>query len=150
MARPPARTERSCSAGEAELSPVSTGFEAVRADAPPPERAYAAYLAGRATPADVALLPQQHRAVAGGREDAGALPGSDDPVARLVAAAVLFRGGRASPQVLDLAVETASHQGWRRPLLAWLGVQLQRAERSGAKDEAERLRRRMAIVTGEG
>ena len=38
---------------------------------------------------------------------------------------------------------------WRRPLLAWLGVQAQRAEQAGATDEAQRLRRRMALAAGE-
>jgi hypothetical protein len=123
------------------------GFEHLRSDAPPPERAYADYLAGRVTPAEVPLLPEQHRAVAGGREDAGVVQAIGDPVARLVAAGVMFRTGRASPQVIQLAVDTASREGWRRPLLAWLGVQAQRAERAGAKDEAERIRRRMALVT---
>lgn len=125
-----------------------TGFEHLRGDAPPPERAYADYLAGRVAPAEVPLLPEQHRAVASGREDAGVVQAIGDPVARLVAAGVMFRMGRASPQVIQLAVETASREGWRRPLLAWLGVQAQRAERAGAKDEAERIRRRMALVTG--
>ena len=36
-------------------------------------------------------------------------------------ASVLFQGGRANPAAIALAVETASDQGWRRPLLAWLG-----------------------------
>lgn len=125
------------------------GFERLRADAPAAERAYADYLQGRITPADVGLLPAQHRAVAGGREDAGALKAIDDPLARLVAAGVLMRTGRASPEVLVLASDTASQQGWRRSLLAWLGVQLLRAERGGAKDEAERLKRRIALVAGE-
>jgi len=61
---------------------------------------------------------------------------------------VLFRLGRASPEVQVLASDTASAQGWRRPLLAWLGVQAMRAEQAGAVDEAQRLRRRMALVTG--
>jgi hypothetical protein len=125
------------------------GFEALRRDAPPAEVAYADYLAGRVTPAEVALLPEQHRAVAGGREDAASVQAIADPVARLVASGVMFRMGRASPQVVQLAVDTASHEGWRRPLLAWLGVQAQRAEHAGAKDEAERIRRRMDLV-GEG
>jgi len=73
----------------------------------------------------------------------------EDPLSRLVAAGVLLRTGRASPQVLALASDTASAQGWRRPLLAWLGVQAERAERAGATDEAQRLRRRMALVAGE-
>jgi hypothetical protein len=50
--------------------------------------------------------------------------------------------------VLQIAVDTASSQGWRRPLLAWLNVQLLLAERAGAVAEAERLRRRIALVQG--
>lgn len=125
------------------------GFEQLRRDAPAAERAYADYLAGRISPAEVALLPEQHRAIAGGREDAAALQAIADPVSRLVAAGVMFRMGRASPQVIEIAADTASQQGWRRPLLAWLGVQAQRAERAGARDEAERIRRRMALVSGQ-
>ena len=123
------------------------GFERLRRDAPAPERAYADYLAGRIPPAEVPLLPEQHRAVAAGREDIAAVQAIADPVSRLVAAGVMFRMGRASPQVLQLAVDTASHEGWRRPLLAWLGVQAQRAERAGAREEAERIRRRMALIS---
>jgi hypothetical protein len=122
------------------------GFEQLRRDAPPAERAYADYIAGRISPAEVQLLPQQHRAIASGREDAAALQAIDDPVSRLVAAGVMFRMGRASPQVVQMAADTASQQGWRRPLLAWLGVQAQRAERAGAREEAERIRRRMELV----
>ena len=40
------------------------GFEALRADAPAPERVYADYLAGRVASGDVGLLPAAHRAVA--------------------------------------------------------------------------------------
>lgn len=123
-----------------------TGFERLRREAAPAERAYGDYLAARVTPAEVALLPEQHRPVASGREDAAALQAIADPLARLVAAGVLLRSGRASPPVLQLAVDTASQQGWRRPLLAWLGVQAQRAERAGAVEEAQRIRGRMALV----
>jgi hypothetical protein len=125
------------------------GFDALRPEAPPAERAYADYLAGKALPADAALLPPAHRAVAAPSADAGAVKAIEDPFARLVAAGVLFETGRASPEVLQLAVDTASAQGWRRPLLAWLGAQARRAELAGARQEAERLRRRMALVQGE-
>ena len=125
------------------------GFERLRADAPPAERAYADYLAGRIAPADIALLPPQHRGVAAGQGDTAALQAIEDPVARMVAAGVLFRTGRAAPPVLSIAADTASAQGWRRPLLAWLGVQAQRAEQAGAADEAQRLRRRMARAAGD-
>jgi hypothetical protein len=125
------------------------GFERLRADSPAAERADADYLAGRIAPPDVPLLPPQHRAVAAGQGDAAAVQAIEDPLSRLVAAGVLFRTGRASPQVLVLASDTASMQGWRRTLLAWLGVQAQRAEQAGATEEAQRLRRRMALAAGE-
>ena len=125
------------------------GFERLRADSPVAERAYADYLAGRIAPPDVPLLPAQHRAIAAGQGDAAAVQAIEDPLSRLVAAGVLFRTGRASPQVLAIAAETASAQGWRRPLLAWLGVQAQRADQAGATEQAQRLRRRMALAAGE-
>jgi hypothetical protein len=70
-------------------------------------------------------------------------------VSRLVAAGVLFRRNQATPELLALAAATASEQGWRRPLLAWLGVAAQRAEQAGAVEEVQRLRRRMALAAGE-
>ncbi|NMM37525.1 MAG: hypothetical protein HHJ09_08415 [Glaciimonas sp.] len=124
-----------------------TGFEKLRQDASVPERAYADYLAGRIQPQDVALLPAQHQsAMRAGADPAAAVAGISDPLSRLVAAGVLLRSDRASPAVLTLAVDTASTQGWRRPLLAWLGVQAMRAEQAGATAEALRLRRRMDLV----
>jgi hypothetical protein len=71
-----------------------------------------------------------------------------DPLSRLVAAGALFKANRATPELLAMAVETASNQGWRRALLAWLNVQALRAEQAGAADEAARVRRRMALVEG--
>jgi hypothetical protein len=120
------------------------GFEPLRQDAPAAERAYAAYLAGQAQPADAALLPAAQRAVLTGGADA--VKGIADPLSRLVAAGVLMRMNRATPDVMVLAVDTASAQGWRRPLLGWLGVQAQRAEAAGAAEDAARIRRRMALV----
>ena len=134
-----------------DLAPCA-GFEPYRADAPAAERAYADYLGGQPTPADPALLPPAQQAVAaaagtGGAADA-ALTAISDPVSRLVAAGVMLQAGRASPATITLAVDTASAQGWRRPLLAWLGVQAQRADAAGASDDAARLRRRIAWVQG--
>lgn len=125
------------------------GFDKLRADAAPAELAYADYLAGRLRPEDAALLPPPHRAVAvaaGSETAAAALPAIDDPLSRLIAAGALFGTARASPPVLQTGVDTASAQGWRRPLLAWLNVQLMRAEQAGAQEEAQRLRRRIGVV----
>ena len=122
------------------------GFEALRPDATPAQRAYADYLRGQASAQDVPLLPEAQRIVASG--NVGALKDIADPLSQLLAAGVLLQSGRASPAVIEQAINTASRQGWRRPLLAWLGVQLQRAEQGGDAEETVRLRRRMAIAEG--
>jgi hypothetical protein len=101
------------------------GFEALRYGAGPEELAYAEYLAGR------------------GRHAAG-----DDPLSRLVAFAVGFKRGSLTPEGMAGAVEIASAQGWRRPLLAWLGVQEKRAADSGDSETAGRLRRRIDLISG--
>lgn len=132
------------------------GFEALREDAAPPETAYARYLAGQLAPGDIALLPPAQqplaRAAAAGDQAgaAAALAQVQNPLSRLVASAVLLRTGQASPTVVGLAVDTASAQGWRRPLLAWLAVQGARAEAAGALEEAARVRRRMEMAGRQG
>lgn len=125
-----------------------TGFEALRADAGAADHAYAAYLAGTAGAADAALLPAPHRALAAtaGATTAAALQAIEDPLARLVAAGVLLRQGRGDDAMAALAVDTAAEQGWRRPLLAWLALQLQQARQAGDEAEQARLQRRIALV----
>ncbi|MBP7567172.1 MAG: hypothetical protein KA795_14315 [Burkholderiaceae bacterium] len=136
-----------CAARVAALDLAAcTGFESLRADAPAAERAYADYLAGRVDGAGIALLPAQHRAVAAGGQ--AAVAAVEDPLARLVAAGVMFARGEASPATVELAVDTASAQGWRRALLAWLGVQARLADQAGDAQAAERVRRRIALVEG--
>lgn len=130
-----------------EFAPC-TGFEPLRADAPPTERAYADFLAGTLAPEDAKLLPEQYRGVAGG-QGGGALQAIKDPVSRVIAAGVLLRTGRADPQVLQIAADTASGQGWRRAVLAWLGAQVVLAEKAGQTEEAQRLRRRMQLAAGD-
>ena len=124
------------------------GFDALRGDATAAQRAYADYLRGQVKAESIALLPPAQRAAAAG--DANALKGIADPLSQLVAAGVLLQTGKASPTVIAQAIDTASSQGWRRPLLAWLGVQATRAEQGGDAEEAARLRRRMAIAQGSG
>jgi len=101
------------------------GFEKLRADAGPEELAYADFLSGK-----------NERTV------------TDDPLSRLVSHGVRFRSGKATPENISAAIDIASAQGWRRPLLAWLGVQEKRAEAAGDRDALERIRRRIALVSG--
>jgi hypothetical protein len=101
----------------------------------------------------MALLPPAQRAVAqAAPTDAGGAPlfRIEDPLSRLVAAGVLLKTGRATPATLSIAVETASAQGWRRPLLAWLVVQAERAQAAGDTEASASLQRRIAIVERNG
>jgi hypothetical protein len=100
-------------------------FERLRDGASAEEIAYADYLAGK------------------GRSAAG-----QEPLSRLVAQAVQLKTGAITPAGIAAAVDIASAQGWRRPLLAWLGVQLRRAEQAGDGETAARLRRRIDLVSG--
>ena len=125
------------------------GFKALEQDATPAERAYAAYLAGRWDGLEAALLPEQHRAVVAGAKtgaQAGALAQVADPLSQLVAAGALMQVGRIGPADIAVATETASGQGWRRPLLMWLGVSLKRAQAAGDTAEAARVQRRIDIA----
>jgi hypothetical protein len=100
-------------------------FEKLRYGAAPAEIAYAEYLAGR------------------GRHTA-----SDAPLSRLVAHAVALRNGTIHPAAIGAAVDLASAQGWRRPLLAWLGVQEKRAADAGDSETAAKVRRRIDLISG--
>lgn len=101
------------------------GFESLRDGAGRDELAYADYLEGKATRAP-----------------------ANEPLARLVSYGVQMRTGRIDPQGIAAAVDISSAQGWRRPLLAWLGVQLKRAEGAGDSETAARIRRRIELVSG--
>jgi len=126
------------------------GFTPLQPDATAADQAYARYLAGRATPGDAALLPEPQRGAAAASTDTAAATAAaaiGDPLSRMVAAGALMRANRATPELVATAINTASAQGWRRAVLAWLNVQLQRAEQAGDSAEAERLRRRIKLAT---
>jgi len=100
------------------------GFETLRADASAEEIAYADYLAGRSARA-----------------------ATEEPLSRLVAAGVRLRNATIAPGGIASAIEIASSQGWRRPLLAWLEVQAKRAEEGGDQAALSRIRRRIDLIT---
>lgn len=123
-------------------------FQALAKDAAVEERTYADYLAGRWTGLNTTLLPAQHRGVVSGAS--AVLTAIEDPLARLIAAGVLLQMGHLTPAAIAAAIQTASDQGWRRPLLAWLGVAARRAEQLDDKEEVLRIRRRIDLISGSG
>jgi hypothetical protein len=121
------------------------GFAAIAVDATPAQRAYAAYLDGRWQGLDAALLPEQHAAVVRG----GQLGAMKEPLWQLVAAGASFKAQRLAPDGINNAVDAASGQGWRRPLLTWLGVAAKRAEAAGDMAGLEQIQRRIALASTE-
>jgi hypothetical protein len=126
--------------------------------AAPEERAYAAYLGGQWAALDTKQLPEQHRTVAEAtlvatnaptKSDAtptSVLRNIQDPTARLVAAGSMLQAKHLAPADVAVAVDTASAQGWRRPLLAWLGVQKRLLETAGDSAGAANAQQRIDMV----
>jgi hypothetical protein len=123
------------------------GYRALEPGAGPEERSYAAFLAGTWSGLAAGALPAAYGPVLGVGE--AGLAAVKDPASRLIAAGVLFQSGRLSPAGVAAAVETASGQGWRRPLLAWLGVQLKLAEGAG-DPAAAAIRQRIELIGSSG
>lgn len=126
------------------------------AESRPEEQAYAAFLTGDWRALNAALLPPHYRALvlqtataplATSSATAGQAPDRlhpiQDPLARLIAAGILLQRSSLLPHELATATDTAASQGWRRPLLAWLGVQLKRADGTGDTESAHRLQNRI-------
>lgn len=125
-------------------------FMPLARDAGAAANAYADYLAGRWQGLDAQLLPAVPGRVLGSSADSASavLNGIDAPLSRLVAAATLLRAGRLAPQGIALAIDTAAQQGWRRPLLAWLGFDRARLMGAGDTAAAAAQQRRIERITG--
>lgn len=128
-----------------------TGYLALAADAKAPEQAYAAFISGHWTGLDAKLLAAAYQSLVASPAATSAAANSqlsqiEDPLSSLIAAGALLQRELLTPEDIALAVDSASHQGWRRPLLAWLGVQLTRAKTAGNMAQVDRLQRRIDLV----
>ena len=125
-------------------------FKPLAADTGTEQRAYADYLAGRWQGLNGALLPKHHAAVLASPANPAVLLQIQDPLSRLVAAGAMLQRGDLQPEklaeVAAIAAATASDQAWRRPLLAWLGLQVKQAETREDTVQVSRLNRRIALI----
>ncbi|HZP93382.1 MAG TPA: hypothetical protein VFB20_10940 [Burkholderiales bacterium] len=139
-----------CGLGTAALDfDRCAGVAPLLADATAEDRAYAAFLDGRWDAPEIKSLAAPYRAIVAARDDAAqvkAMQSIEDPVSRLVAAGTLFRLARLSPDGVATAVDTASAEGLRRPLLAWLNVQLRLAQTAADPAAVATIRRRIELV----
>ncbi|MBK9442929.1 MAG: hypothetical protein IPN53_17170 [Comamonadaceae bacterium] len=141
-----------------------TGYQALAVDALAAEQSYADLLAGRWSTLKPDLLPAPYRALVAPVLTNCTQPGQvsgtvvvttpnnsllepiKEPVTRLIAASLLLKMKCLTPADIGLAADTASKQGWRRPLLAWLRMMHQRAQAAGEVSAAAVLQRRIDMV----
>jgi hypothetical protein len=131
------------------LEPCSGYLEYASLGANPEDEAYNLFLSGQWTKLDGGKLPEQYRALAANRDagrNLGILQKIDDPLSRLIAISVVVIRKQADDPILALAAETASAQGWRKPLLVYLKILESRASLSGDNASLERLRARIRLV----
>lgn len=149
-AEPLARVElTACAARVASLDYTDCATaQPLLADAGTAARAYADYLAGRWEGLERDKLPPAQRGVPLATETSVLLAGIEEPLSRLVAAALLLKAGRLSPEGIDLAIETAAAQGWRRAVLAWLAFDRDRRLAAGDAAGAAERQRRIGYASG--
>jgi hypothetical protein len=136
-----------------------SAFDAYAKEATVQEKAYATFLTGHWDGLNAELLPVHYRnlvvqsyalqaqgAPARSKTPASLLLNINDPLARLIAASVLLKRQQLQASQWQLATNTASDQGWRRPLLAWLGLELKSAQAEEKTEKAETLQRRIQVV----
>ncbi len=130
-----------------------TAYQALAAQAQPEEQAYAAFLTGRWSGVEVARLPLayqslvlQARTKPSANPPQHALEAIEDPLSRLVATGVLLQSNQLTAADIERAIDAASSQGWRRPLLAWLGLQREGALQAHDPALAARLQHRIDLV----
>lgn len=113
------------------------------------DEAYHRFISGQWDKLDSGKLPAQYRDFLANRDTAKNSPvlqKIDDPLSRLIAISVAVMRKQADDATLNLAVETASEQGWRKPLLVYLKLQEGRASLKEDKTALEKLRARIKLV----
>ncbi|MEW6133516.1 MAG: hypothetical protein AB1591_10205 [Pseudomonadota bacterium] len=140
-----------CATRQASLTFETCGgyLEHARFGATPEDAAYHAFISGQWDKLDPARLPGQYRAFAANRDPArnvALLQAIDDPLSRLIASSVAILRAQADESTLRLAADTASEQGWAKPLLVYLKLLESRAAEKQDTAEREKLRTRIKLV----
>ncbi len=119
----------------------------------PANRNFYLFLTGKLGKVDDALLPRQYRPFlkALQNEDTVVIVRRireiGDPLSRLIAAGLVVRSGPENESLLQDAVETASQNGWKRALIAWLERLSRFYEKSGEVAKAATVRQRLDLIT---
>jgi len=119
----------------------------------PANRNFYLFLAGDPATVDGTLLPEQYRpfldALREGslaRVEKAIAAIQEDPLSRLIAAGLAARRGLENEAILQAAVSTASHNGWKRALLVWMGRLQTYYEAAGDSAKAAAVRRHIELI----
>jgi hypothetical protein len=118
----------------------------------PANRNFYRFLKGNTAMVDISLLPKPYRlfwsAFRRGDTAKGAVTIAEieDPLSRLIAAGLAVRHHLENDAILQIGVETASPNGWKRALLAWLERQKASSEAAGNVSKAAAIQSRIDLM----
>lgn len=140
-----------CATRQARLvhEPCKGYLEHAKFGASQEDEAYYRFLTNQWDKLDSSKLPSSYRDYVKTTDPAkslASLKGISDPLSRLIAASIAIARKQADDATLNLAAETASEQGWRKPLLVYLKLLENRASLKDDKPELARLRARIKLV----
>ena len=112
------------------------------------DETYHHFITGQWEKVDGGKLPAQYRDFFSSQDAArhAALAKITDPLSRLIAISVAAQRKQANDDTLTLAADTASEQGWRKPLLVYLKLLENRASLTSDNIRVEALRTRIKLV----
>ena len=125
------------------------GYQAIAKHSPHAEdETYHRFITGQWEKVDSSKLPAQYRDFFSSQDAARhvALTKIADPLSRLIAISVAVQRKQADDVILALAADTASEQGWRKPLLVYLKLLENRASLTGDNTRVEALHARIKLV----
>jgi len=139
----------------AVLEEIADGeYEKIAAALPvPANRNFYLFLTGKSGMVDDALLPAQYRPFLKALQNGDTvvivrrITEINDPLSRLIAAGLVVRSGPENGPLFQVAVETASQNGWKRTLIAWLERLRLYHEKSGEVAKAATVRQRLDLIS---
>lgn len=112
------------------------------------DETYYRFITGQWEKVDSSKLPAQYRDFFSSQDAARhvALTKIADPLSRLIAISVAVQRKQTDDVILALAADTASEQGWRKPLLVYLKLLENRASLTGDHTRVKALHARIKLV----
>jgi hypothetical protein len=115
-------------------------------------RTFYNFLKGSFDKVDESLLPRQYRGTLkvfrkGNYEDAAhEISKMEDPLSKLIAAGLLIQKNTYDEEILKIAIDTASQNGWKKALLAYLEKLLLLYETKKETEKAANIAQRIQLI----